>query len=96
MGIGKDGASFTITVKDYGCGIPPKVRRKLFKQMITSKGTMGTGLGVFISDSVIRAKFDGTMWAEENPEGGSIFGIAIPLEKVKFTSNQAAGRVKNI
>ncbi|MBC8560029.1 histidine kinase N-terminal 7TM domain-containing protein [Fumia xinanensis] len=96
VGIGKDGASFTITVKDYGCGIPPEVRRKLFKQMITSKGTMGTGLGVFISDSVIRAKFDGTMWAEENPEGGSIFGIAIPLENVKFTSNQAAGRVKNI
>lgn len=52
--------------------------------MVTSKGTLGTGLGVFISNTVIRAKFDGSMWFEDNPEGGTIFGIAIPMENVKI------------
>ena len=82
VGISRDEKQLMITVKDYGTGIPKEIREKLFKQMITSKGNMGTGLGVFISHTVIRAKFDGDMWMEDNPEGGSIFGISIPLENV--------------
>ncbi len=73
-----------ITVKDYGIGVSPQVRKSIFQQMVTSKGTLGTGLGVFISNTVIRAKFDGSMWFEDNPEGGTIFGIAIPMENVKI------------
>lgn len=82
VGITRDEKQLMLTVKDYGTGIPTDIREKLFKQMITSKGNMGTGLGVFISHTVIRAKFDGDMWMEDNPEGGSIFGISIPLENV--------------
>ena len=50
--------------------------------MITSKGTMGTGLGLYISNAVIRGKFSGEMWGENREGGGAIFGIAIPLEMV--------------
>lgn len=73
-----------LTVKDFGVGISPEIKKNLFKQMVTSKGNMGTGLGIFISNTVIRAKFDGSMWVEDNPEGGSVFGISIPLENVSF------------
>ena len=45
------------------------MKGKLFNQMITSKGAMGNGLGIYISNSVIKAKFNGRMWTEDNPEG---------------------------
>ena len=47
VGISRDEKQLMLTVKDYGTGIPSEIREKLFKQMITSKGNMGTGLGVF-------------------------------------------------
>ena len=71
-----------IQVKDNGAGIPDHVMQKLFKSMVTSKGTQGTGLGLYISNAVIRTKFNGEMWCENREGGGSIFGIRIPLENV--------------
>ena len=71
-------------VKDRGTGISPNVLDKLFKSMVTSKGTMGTGLGLYISNVVIRGKFNGEMWGENREGGGSIFGISIPLEMVQI------------
>ena len=55
--------------------MPEDVKKKLFKQMITSKGAMGNGLGIYISNSVIKAKLTGECGMEDNPEGGAIFGI---------------------
>lgn len=77
-----DSEYLKIMIKDRGTGIDEKVKGKLFKNMVTSKGTMGTGLGLYISDAVIRGKFQGSMWAEDREGGGSIFGISIPLEIV--------------
>jgi len=76
--------SLNIMVKDRGTGISDHVREKLFKTMVTSKGTMGTGLGLYISNAVIRGKFQGTMWVQDRDGGGSIFGISIPLELVNI------------
>ncbi len=77
-----DKENLKILVKDRGTGISPNVADKLFKSMVTNKGTMGTGLGLYISNAVIRGKFSGEMWGENREGGGSIFGIAIPLELV--------------
>lgn len=71
-----------ILINDRGTGIPDNVLHKLFKSMVTSKGTMGTGLGLYISNAVIRGKFNGEMWGENREGGGSTFGIKIPLEIV--------------
>lgn len=90
----KSGDEFLIKVKDTGTGVPEDVKKKLFQQMITSKGAMGNGLGVYISNSVIKAKFNGRMWTEDNPEGGAIFGIAIPLQYVSFTAFEKGGEAE--
>ena len=71
-----------IMVKNRGSGISGKVMEKLFKTMVTSKGTMGTGLGLYISNAVIRSKFNGSMWGENRPDGGAILGISIPMDIV--------------
>ena len=79
-----DDKEFCFTVKDYGTGLPENSKKNLFHHMVTSKGTKGTGLGVFISNSVIHAKFEGSMWYEDNPEGGTIMGIRLPMNYISF------------
>ncbi|MGI6665508.1 MAG: histidine kinase N-terminal 7TM domain-containing protein [Christensenellaceae bacterium] len=85
IGLRKEGNELHILVKDNGMGVSEEVKQKLFKQMITKKGTKGTGLGIFISNSVVRGNFGGRMWVEDNPAGGAIFGIGIPLDMVVFS-----------
>lgn len=53
----KENNNIIISVKDYGCGLPDEVQKKLFKEMITTKGKNGTGLGLFMSYSTIRGSF---------------------------------------
>lgn len=82
--ISHDEDKLHIAVKDSGPGISPNVKEKLFKTMVTSKGAMGTGLGLYISNAVVRGKFNGNMWVQDRVGGGCIFGISIPLELVRI------------
>lgn len=82
LGLRRDSTHLHLYVKDHGSGIDPRVRDGLFKKMATSKGTKGTGLGLYISSAVVKGKFGGHMWVEDNPEGGTVFGIALPLENI--------------
>ena len=70
---------------------PVSYTHLLFKEMITSKGTMGTGLGLYISNTVVRGKFGGSMWVEDNPGGGAIFGMSIPLCAVSVAQSNDKG-----
>ena len=79
IGVDQVGQQVKIYVKDTGHGISPAIRERLFKEMATSKGTHGTGLGLYISNTVVHGKFNGTMWCDDNPGGGAIFGMTIPL-----------------
>ena len=83
IGIYEEGEHLHIAIRDRGKGVSPHVKEKLFKTMVTSKGTMGTGLGLYISNIVIKGKFSGNMWVKDREGGGSVFGIAIPLELVE-------------
>jgi signal transduction histidine kinase len=79
-----DDEYLSILVSDRGVGIPENVREKLFKSMITSKGAHGTGLGLYISNAVIKGKFNGEIWGENREGGGCTFGIKIPLDIVSI------------
>ncbi len=67
------------TIKDYGCGLPDKVKKKLFKEMITTKGKNGTGLGLYMSYSNIKAHFHGDITFESEEGKGTTFNILIPV-----------------
>ena len=69
----------SLSVSDHGSGISDSVRRHLLKEMITSKGTAGAGLGLYMSKALIQGKFDGELWFNDNPGGGAVFGFTIPL-----------------
>ena len=83
IGVKKDGDNLKIYVKDTGTGISAGVKERLFRAMVTNKGAHGTGLGLYISDAVVKGKFGGNMWVEDNPEGGAIVGVSIPLSEVQ-------------
>ena len=67
-----------ITIQDYGPGIPKAVKEKLFSEMITTKGKNGTGLGLFMSYSTIKANFQGDIKVESEENQGTKFTIILP------------------
>lgn len=75
----KSNNNLVLSIKDYGTGIPKNVRDKLFKEMITTKGKNGTGLGLYMSYSTIRAHFNGNMTVESEEGKGTTFSIILPL-----------------
>lgn len=73
-----DNNNIVISVRDYGPGLPDKVKKKLFKEMITTKGKNGTGLGLYMSYSNIRAHFGGDITVETEKDKGTTFNIILP------------------
>lgn len=77
--LNKVDSNLVISIKDYGCGLPQKVKEKLFKEMITTKGKNGTGLGLYMSYSTIKAHFNGNITFESEEGKGTTFNIILPL-----------------
>jgi signal transduction histidine kinase len=73
----KDG-QVKVTVKDRGMGIDPEIMPKLFSRF-ASTSFSGTGLGLYISKSIIEAH-SGEISAQNNSEGnGATFSFTIPM-----------------
>jgi len=67
-----------IQVIDNGPGVDDTER--IFDAFVTTKES-GMGIGLAVSRSIIEAH-DGRLWAENNPDGGATFSIALPLSSV--------------
>jgi signal transduction histidine kinase len=66
-----------VSVIDDGPGIDPEIMPKLFSKFVTKSST-GTGLGLFISKSVVEAH-GGRIWAKnDNRGGGAVFCFGLP------------------
>ena len=76
----KNENNINFTIQDYGKGINNKIQEKLFKEMITTKGKNGTGLGLFMSASNIKAQFNGDIKFTSTEGKGSTFNIIIPIK----------------
>jgi two-component system sensor histidine kinase DctS len=71
--------SVTVSIADHGCGIPPEVRAQLFQPFFSTKAE-GMGMGLNICRSIVEFH-RGRVWAEPNPEGGSVFSFSLPVER---------------
>jgi signal transduction histidine kinase len=68
-----------VSVKDSGAGIDPEILPRLCTKF-ASKSYQGTGLGLFISKSIIEAH-GGKIWAENNSDGkGATFAFSLPID----------------
>lgn len=66
-----------LTVSDSGPGIKPSILPDIFEAFVTDKEN-GTGIGLTISNDIIM-KHRGCIQADNNPDGGAIFKIWLPL-----------------
>jgi signal transduction histidine kinase len=67
-----------INIKDNGQGIAPDMLPKLFSKFAT-KSFSGTGLGLYISKSIVEAH-GGRIWAQNNSDGkGATFSFSLPI-----------------
>jgi signal transduction histidine kinase len=68
-----------ISVKDTGRGINAEIFPRLFTKFASKSERGGTGLGLYISKSIVDAH-GGMIWAENNPDGnGAGFTFSLPL-----------------
>lgn len=82
----------TVRVVDTGSGIDNGIYPKIFSKFAT-KSHQGTGLGLFISKSIIEAH-GGRIWAKNNTDGrGATFIFTIPI--IDVDSNSAGEHDKD-
>ena len=72
---GADGL-VAFAVADTGPGIAKDIAERLFQPFVTTKDH-GMGVGLSLCRTIIEAH-GGSLWAEPNPEGGSIFRFTVP------------------
>jgi signal transduction histidine kinase len=78
----KEDGHARVSISDTGKGIDPEIMPRLFTKFATSS-EQGTGLGLYISKSIIEAH-GGRIWAQNNPGGrGATFTFTLPMEKVQ-------------
>ncbi len=70
-----------VKILDSGAGIRPDEFSRLFGQFYqgdSDRQAKGTGLGLYLSRQIIEAH-GGTIWAENRPTGGALFGFKLPF-----------------
>jgi PAS domain S-box-containing protein len=75
--------NFTITVQDFGVGIPTKDRDKIFNLYYrsggsTSRGITGLGVGLYISNQIVKA-MGGKIDVSSREGHGSTFSMTLPI-----------------
>jgi two-component system, OmpR family, sensor histidine kinase VicK len=95
---GEAKAEVIIAVKDTGIGIHSELMPRLFTKF-AAKSYQGTGLGLFISKSIIEAH-GGRMWAENNnsdngsdtKQNGATFYFTLPVMNMNLTEKERSRR----
>jgi signal transduction histidine kinase len=96
----KDNNWIETTVQDHGIGIPDSLLGHIFDKFYrshrTSKSVGGTGLGLYISKTIIDAH-GGQIWVKTKEGEGSTFGFTIPTfdsvaHQVNSSDNKAIER----
>jgi len=73
----EDKDHIVFVISDNGIGMDAETREKIFSLFFSSKGKKGTGLGLFISDRIIK-QHGGTIGVSSVPGKGAKFSIKIP------------------
>ena len=76
----RDGQFLLVEIADNGSGIPPEVRPHIFAvPFFTTKGGLGTGLGLVISHRIVIERHHGKIDFSTGPDGTQ-FNVRLPFE----------------
>ncbi len=65
-----------ITIADQGSGLSAEAMKSAFNAFYSSR-PQGTGLGLTIAQKIV-SDHNGTIWAENHPQGGARFSVVLP------------------
>ena len=73
----------TVSIRDYGIGIPPEQQQKIFERFyrvsdVHDKTFSGSGLGLYICSEIVK-RHGGRLWVESARGEGSTFFVALPI-----------------
>ena len=79
-----------VTVADTGCGMDAATRSRIFEPFFSTKGTTGTGLGLWVSQTIIdkhagRIRIRSRVQQRPHAAGGTVFRIFLPLQSPGVT-----------
>jgi len=69
-----------LTVEDAGRGVEPGIRDQMFEPFVSSKKTVGVGMGLTVARHALRS-LGGEVTLEDRPGGGTIAVLLHPVEK---------------
>jgi PAS domain S-box-containing protein len=81
VGPAQHGETVCVTIADNGPGIPVAVQSRIFEPFFTTKAGKGTGLGLWVSQGIVR-KYGGAIRMRTSPEPGhrtgTVFRVCLP------------------
>jgi PAS domain S-box-containing protein len=85
-----DSTTLTLSVRDFGIGIPSNVKDKVFERFFRGEGEQeniypGLGIGLFISKEIITRQ-GGQIWVESKHKKGSNFYFSLPIYRNELNS----------
>jgi PAS domain S-box-containing protein len=80
-----------VTVADTGCGMDDATRPRIFEPFFSTKGNTGTGLGLWVSQTIIdkhggRISTRSRVRRRPNDPGGTVFRIFLPLQSTALAA----------
>ena len=72
-----------VKIMDFAGGLSKDIAPYIFKNILTTKGTFGTGLGLYVSYSVIKGEFNGDIVFNTEEGIGTTFIITVPIKENK-------------
>ncbi len=80
--VAQDNKNLIFEIHDNGIGMTPKTKEQVFNLFYSSKGSKGTGFGLFIADSIIK-QHKGRINLNSAIGKGTYFNIKIPKHQIK-------------
>lgn len=78
-----------VTIADSGSGMDRRTLERLFHPFVTTKGELGTGLGLWVCRGILD-KHHATIRVRSRRGTGTVFRIFMPLDSTSISASQSA------